>query len=80
MRATVVEADQKLEALIGENYRMSKLIVFKCPRTGLQVQTPLAHGSGDGQGEQFEAVKCLACTQIHFVNRRTGKVLGDRSS
>lgn len=59
---------------------MSKLIVFKCPRTGLQVQTPLAHGSGEGEGEQFEAVKCLACTQMHFVNRRTGKVLGDRGS
>ncbi len=64
----------------GKIAAMSKLIVFKCPRTGLQVQTPLAHGSGDSQGEQFEAVKCLACTQIHFVNRRTGKVLGDRSS
>jgi hypothetical protein len=60
---------------------MSKLIVFKCPRTGLQVQTPLAHGAGEGEGEeQFETVKCLACTQMHFVNRRTGKLLGDRGS
>lgn len=59
---------------------MSKLIVFKCPRTGLQVQTPLAHGADDGEGERFEAVKCLACTQLHFVNRRTGKVLGDRGA
>jgi len=56
---------------------MSKLIVFRCPRTGLQVQTPLVVADQD-ESESFEAISCLACTHLHFVNRRTGKVLGDR--
>jgi hypothetical protein len=57
---------------------MRKLIVFKCPATGLQVQTPLPMVM-DAPGDQthaYEAVKCLACTRLHFVNRTTGKVLG----
>jgi len=55
---------------------MRKLIVFKCPATGEQVQTPLlAEPRADGM-QAFEAVKCLACTRLHFVGRTTGKVLG----
>jgi hypothetical protein len=57
---------------------MSRLIVFKCPTTGLQVQTPLPHQAAEPSADAFEAVKCLACTQLHFINRATGKVLGDR--
>jgi hypothetical protein len=25
----------------------------------------------------YEAINCPACTQLHFVNRSTGKLLGD---
>jgi hypothetical protein len=55
---------------------MRKLMVFKCPTTGLQVQTPLSVDAHEEQTHAFEAVKCLACTRLHFVNRATGKVLG----
>jgi hypothetical protein len=55
---------------------MQKLIVFKCPTTGLQVQTPLVLDEQSENAKAFEAVKCLACTRLHFVNRVTGKVLG----
>jgi hypothetical protein len=56
---------------------MTRLIIFRCPGTGLQVQTPITLAERD-ESDSFEAVKCLACTQMHFVSRRTGKVLGDR--
>ena len=51
--------------------------VFLCPHTGQQVQGWFADdGSEDAGGETYEGVSCLACTQLHMVNRRTGKVLG----
>jgi hypothetical protein len=28
--------------------------------------------------QSFEAVNCPACTQLHFINRSTGKLLGDK--
>ena len=55
---------------------MRKLIVFKCPSTGLQVQTPLPTSANEDQTHAYEAVTCLACTRLHFVSRATGKVLG----
>jgi hypothetical protein len=27
--------------------------------------------------DSYESVTCLACTQLHFVNRATGRVLGE---
>jgi hypothetical protein len=60
----------------GNNNNVTKLIMFKCPRTGLQVQTPLAPEVQEGGARAYEAIKCLACAQLHFVNRATGKVLG----
>jgi hypothetical protein len=29
------------------------------------------------EGETYEPVTCLACRQTHFVNRSTGRTLGD---
>jgi hypothetical protein len=51
--------------------------VFLCPHTGQRVQGWFADdGSEDAGGETYEGVSCLACNQLHMVNRRTGKVLG----
>jgi len=55
-------------------------LIFKCPATRLNVQhwrpeTPVAHASDDA-AESYEAVTCPACTKLHFLNRRTGKLLG----
>ena len=51
--------------------------VFLCPHTGQRVQGWFADdGSEDASGETYEGVSCLACNQLHMVNRRTGKVLG----
>jgi hypothetical protein len=27
-------------------------------------------------GNTYEAVACPACTKVHFINRKTGKLLG----
>jgi hypothetical protein len=53
--------------------------VFRCPRTGLNVQGFVADDISSEE-EVFVSVACLACRQAHFVNPKTGKRLGDDSS
>ena len=55
---------------------MADLIMFRCPQTGLDVQT-LLHGQGKGAvARSYEAVSCPACTRLHFIDKSTGKALG----
>ena len=52
-------------------------IVFKCPRTGFNVQHWLAEESeDDSSSTSYETVVCQACSRLHFINRSTGKLLG----
>ena len=30
----------------------------------------------DGPENEYEVITCLACTRLHLVNRKTGKLLG----
>jgi len=51
--------------------------VFRCPRTGLNVQHSLEEKpAAKEQDGSYEAVVCNACTGLHFINRQTGKLLG----
>jgi hypothetical protein len=53
-------------------------ILYQCPRTTMKVQAWLAEETSSApQRPSFEAVTCPACTQLHFINRSTGKLLGD---
>jgi len=49
--------------------------IFICPVTQMRVQ----HWRDDAPGvseDEYETVACRACTRIHLVNRKTGKLLG----
>ncbi|HEV3383433.1 MAG TPA: hypothetical protein VG097_01390 [Gemmata sp.] len=48
--------------------------IYRCPDTRLMVQGFIAEKLPDG--DLFEPVTCTACTRIHLVNPKTGKVLG----
>ena len=52
-------------------------LIFRCPNTGMNVQTWFADEVSGNNGETYDSLTCLACSQVHFVNRATGKVLGD---
>jgi hypothetical protein len=52
--------------------------IFRCIRTGLNVQVWLPEASPADRADTYEAVTCPACTGVHLVNRRTGKILGDK--
>lgn len=43
--------------------------LYRCPNTGRTVQGLTAE-------DTCEALTCLACRRLHFVNPATGKVLG----
>jgi hypothetical protein len=52
--------------------------VFRCPVFKKEVQHWLDDvDDPPAGGESYEAITCPACTRLHFVNRKTGKLLGD---
>ena len=55
---------------------MADLIMFRCPQTGLEVQTLLHKQGMDAVARSYEAVSCPACTRLHFIDKSTGKALG----
>jgi hypothetical protein len=51
-------------------------ILFDCPQTGHKVQGMIAEETFAGREPRYEAVACLACAGVHFVDPAHGKVLG----
>jgi hypothetical protein len=49
--------------------------VFKCPVTGFNIQHELDDDK-DVLDNEFRAIKCRACMKVHFINQKTGKLLG----
>jgi len=55
---------------------MSRPVVFKCPQTGMNVQhSPTATDDDEPKGTH-KSIVCPACSKLHFLNRLTGKLLG----
>jgi hypothetical protein len=50
--------------------------LYRCPNTGLNVQGWIADDPTDGEADTYEAMTCTACTRVHLVNPKTGKVVG----
>ncbi len=50
--------------------------LYRCPATGLNVQGWIADDPAQRDESSLEAVTCTACTRVHLVNPRTGRVLG----
>ena len=56
---------------------MSTTFLYRCPKTGLNVQGWVVDDPTESDAERFEPVTCLICTRVHLVNPQTGKVLGE---
>ena len=54
---------------------MTNLKLYRCPQTGFTVQVRLAE---DVDAETNEMVTCPACSNFHFINRKTGKLASDK--
>lgn len=52
--------------------------VIRCPRTGLNVQVWVPETTSADKPDSYEGVACLGCGRLHFVNKITGKLLGEK--
>jgi hypothetical protein len=53
--------------------------IFRCPTTGLNVQwTAEEIVPGKVPPHTYVSIACPACTQLHFINKQTGKLLGEK--
>jgi len=55
---------------------MPRTFLYRCPNTGQNVQGWSADEVTDDD-DAYQSVPCIACTRLHLVNLKTGKVLGD---
>jgi hypothetical protein len=53
-------------------------LVIRCPRTNMNVQIWLAKDPSTDQANDYESVTCPACLRIHFINKITDKLLGEK--
>jgi len=51
--------------------------IFTCPETSMLVQHWLDE-EADLQENEYEGLICPACTKLHFFNRKTGKLFGQK--
>jgi hypothetical protein len=51
---------------------MTDFIVFRCPQTGMNVQTHLERQPRH-EGRSFEPFACPACTRLHFIDLASGQ-------
>ena len=55
------------------------VVLYRCPNTRQQVQGIVddpSEDDPDDDGDTYRSLACLACTSVHLINPRTGKVLG----
>ncbi len=57
---------------------MGRHIIFKCSRTGMNVQHWLEHDADDERKDDYQSIVCPACNRLHFIHEETGKLLGER--
>ena len=50
--------------------------IFRCPTTDINVQHWLDEDQDISENE-YEGIICPACTRLHLINRKTGKLLGE---
>jgi len=53
-------------------------VLFRCPTTGLKVQHWVDDNVSPSEAKTYETVNCPACAKLHFVNKVTGRTLGER--
>jgi hypothetical protein len=54
---------------------MGRPFLYKCPRTGINVQGWLEAETDVSTSNEYVPHTCLACGGIHLVNPTTGKLL-----
>jgi hypothetical protein len=50
---------------------------FRFQVPGDRPQRPAPIGDPDISENEYEGIVCPACTRLHFIDRKTGKLLGE---
>ena len=50
--------------------------ILTCPNTNMSVGHCFDDEDEDAPDTEYEAITCPACTRVHFINRKTCKLLG----
>lgn len=54
--------------------------LYRCLATGFLVQGHIPERDPKAEpGVEFEAITCIACGRLHFVNPETGALLGNEA-
>ncbi len=53
-----------------------RAIIFTCSVTNMMVQQWLEDDESNATNQEFQGIICPACSQLHFINRKTGQLLG----
>ena len=54
--------------------------IFRCPATGLNVQHVFDDEAPETSDERaYVGVRCLACSGIHLVSRKNGRLISDKA-
>ena len=59
---------------------MAVVFVYRCPNTSLNVQGRIDGELTDHEADCYEAVTCMACTRVHLVNPKTGRLFGEEEA
>jgi hypothetical protein len=74
----LIAIDQNRPLATDYRWRMA-YVTFKCPDTSMIVQHWLDEDDDDeGWDDAYKVVGCPACAKIHLLNRKTGKLLGEK--
>ncbi len=52
-------------------------VLYHCPNTGFRVQGYTVDETIPSDHDTYEPVTCLVCKQVHLVNPKTGKLVGE---
>jgi hypothetical protein len=76
-RQTALTRIKMAVAVLADTSACMGNLIFKCPRTGMNVQHWLEEPKQGDPMCTYETVVCNACTRLHFINRGTRKLLGE---
>lgn len=54
---------------------MPRTYLYLCPVKRVHVQQVLQEDSRSADDDSYVGVRCLACSRIHLINRKTGRLI-----
>jgi hypothetical protein len=63
-----------------QNTMAMATFLYRCPKTRLRVQGWIADETIQSEKQNYEAMNCLACGGVHFVNPTSGRTINENDN